>query len=102
MMSVVAHQSPRLPVQEDLVVIELTREQIEAINGAGAEPPRAVNPVTHQTYVLLSLEEYRRLTGEGYDDTGWTRDELQAQAWEAGKAIGWDGTDEYDDPPVKS
>ena len=82
-------------------MIELTQEQIEAIREPGAGPTRAVNPVTRQTYVLLSLDEYRRLTGEGFDDTGWTRDELHVQAWEAGRSIGWDETDEYDDPPVK-
>jgi hypothetical protein len=83
-------------------VIELTEQQIAAINLPGAGPTQAVNPVTREKYVLLSLDEYRRLTATEYDDTGWTRDELHVQAWEAGRAIGWDKTDEYDDPPVKS
>jgi hypothetical protein len=36
-----------------------------------------------------------------YDDSPWTRDELQALAWEAGKHAGWEDMDEYDDPPEK-
>lgn len=39
---------------------------------------------------------------EDYDDSGWTRDELHAPMWEAGKSIGWEDMDEYDDPPVRS
>jgi hypothetical protein len=37
-----------------------------------------------------------------YDDGDWTRDELQALAWEAGRAAGWnDEMDEYDEMPEK-
>lgn len=82
-------------------MIELTEHQIEAMAGPGGEPARAVNPHTHETYVLLPLDEYRRLAGQ-YDDGGWTREELHAQAWDAGRSIGWDGMDEYDDLPVRS
>lgn len=89
---------PRVQCPEHKV-IELTEQQIAALNPTGAAPTQAVNPVTHQTYVLLPLDEYRRLVGAEYDDTGWTRDELHTQAWEAGRSIGWDETDEYDDLP---
>jgi hypothetical protein len=34
-----------------------------------------------------------------YDDSPWTREELEALAWEAGKHLGWEDTDEYDDAP---
>lgn len=34
-----------------------------------------------------------------YDDSPWTRDELIALAWAAGKAAGWDEMNEYDDLP---
>ena len=32
-----------------------------------------------------------------YDDSPWTREELEALAWETGKHAGWDEMDEYDD-----
>ncbi len=82
-------------------MIELTDYQIQAMDGA-ISLPRAVNPKTRATYVLLPLEEYLRLAGEAYDDTPWTREELHAQAWEAGRSIGWEEMDEYDDLPSPS
>ena len=30
-------------------------------------------------------------------DSPWTREELHALAWEAGKPLGWEDLDEYDD-----
>jgi hypothetical protein len=42
-----------------------------------------------------------RLKGEEYDDSLWTREELQALAWEAGKQAGWEDMDEYDSLPEK-
>lgn len=83
-------------------MIELTKEQIAALNEPHTGPTQAVNPVTRETYVLLSLDEYRRLIAAEYDDSPWTRDELHAQAREAGRSIGWEEMDEYDDPPVPS
>ena len=44
-----------------------------------------MNPRTRETFVLLRVEEYERLKAEEYDDSPWTREELQALAWEAGK-----------------
>jgi hypothetical protein len=39
-----------------------------------------------------------------YDDSPWTEEELLAAAWEAGKSIGWEDMDEYDEiedaPPL--
>jgi hypothetical protein len=32
-----------------------------------------------------------------YDDSPWTREELEALAWEMGKHAGWNEMDEYDD-----
>jgi hypothetical protein len=62
---------------------------------------RLMNPRTKETYVLLPVDEYERLKQEEYDDTPWTKDELQALAWEAGKRLGWEDMDEYDDAPEK-
>ena len=36
-----------------------------------------------------------------YDDSPWTREELQALAWEAGKHAGWEDMVEYDDDAEK-
>jgi len=60
-----------------------------------------MNPRTKETYVLLPVDEYERLNQDEYDDTPWTKEELQALAWEAGKHVGWQDMDEYDDAPEK-
>ena len=63
-----------------------------------ATPPRVVNPQTNETFVLLRVDEYERLKEGEYDDSPWTREELQALAWERIKHEDWD---EYDDLPEK-
>jgi hypothetical protein len=78
-------------------MIELTDQQVDALEQAEAAPPRVVNPRTKETFVLLRVEEYKRLKEE-YDDSPWTREELQALAWERIKHEDWD---EYDEPPEK-
>jgi hypothetical protein len=83
-------------------MIELTEQQIKAVTQAAAGPPRIVNPHTNETFVLLRAEEYDRLKAAEYDDSPWTREELHALAWEAGKEAGWEEMDEYDDVPEKS
>jgi hypothetical protein len=42
------------------------------------------------------MDEYERMKEDEYDDSAWTKEELQALAWEAGKSIGWEDMDEYD------
>jgi hypothetical protein len=83
-------------------MIELTEEQMQALEKPDATPPRVVNPRTKETFVLLRADEYQRLKAEEYDDSPWTREELQALAWEAGKHAGSDDMEEYDDFPEKS
>ena len=80
-------------------MIELTEQQLESLSNPEGVPPRIVNPRTKETFVLLSLDEYERLKQDEYDDRPWTREELQALAWEAGKSVGWEDMDEYDDRP---
>ena len=63
-------------------MIELTEQQAQALENPEATPPRVVNPRTRETFVLLRVEEYERLKEEAYDDSPWTREELQALAWE--------------------
>jgi hypothetical protein len=78
-------------------MIELTEQQIEALGKPEDSPPRLVNPRTRETFVLLRLDEYDRLKEEEYDDSPWTRDELEALAWEAGEHAVWEEIDEEDD-----
>ncbi len=80
-------------------MIELTEPQVRALEESGTGPPRLVNPRTGETFVLLRLDEYERLKGEEYDDSPWTREELEALAWEAGEQVGWDDMEESDDAP---
>ena len=78
-------------------MIELTEQQMHALQNLEAIPPRIANPRTKETFVLLRVDEYERLKDE-YDDSPWTREELQALAWERIKHEDWD---EYDDLPEK-
>jgi hypothetical protein len=80
-------------------MIELTDQQLQALENPQAAPLRVVNPRTKQMFVLLRLEEYERLKEQEYDDSPWTREELQGLAWEAGKRTGWE---EYDEAPEKA
>ncbi len=82
-------------------MIELTEQQANALQTTERTPLRLMNPQTKETYVLLPVCEYERLKAEDYDDTPWTKDELQALAWQAGRNIGWDEMDDYDDFPAK-
>jgi PHD/YefM family antitoxin component YafN of YafNO toxin-antitoxin module len=79
----------------------LTSEQIQAIQANPNGPVRVVDPQSDEAFVLLRADEYKRLKEDEYDDSPWTREELQALAWEAGKHAGWEDMDEYDDLPEK-
>lgn len=90
---------------DEAVMIELTEEQARALEHPTATPPRLVNPRTKEAFVLLRVDEYERLTEDEYDDSPWTREELQALAWETGERSGWEGADEGEDddaPAVKA
>ena len=53
-------------------MIELTEQQVEALERAAATPPRVVNPRTRETFVLLRVDEYERLLrsrGEQFTDS---------------------------------
>jgi PHD/YefM family antitoxin component YafN of YafNO toxin-antitoxin module len=79
-------------------MIELTDQQVQALEHAEVTPPLVVNPRTKEKFVLLRVDEYERLKEEEYDDSPWTREELQAQAWEVAERTDWE---EYDDAPEK-
>jgi hypothetical protein len=74
-------------------MIELTEQQVRALEDPEVTPPRVVNLWTNETFVLLRLAEYERATGPAYDDSPWTKEELQTLAWEAAERTSWD---EYD------
>jgi hypothetical protein len=79
-------------------MIELTEQQVTALYAADGDPPRVVNPRTNETFVLLRADEYERLKEHGYDDSPWTRDELEAVAWQTVDPTEWE---EYDDAAEK-
>jgi len=86
---------------KETAMLELTEAQMQALENPEATPPRLVNPRTKETFVLLRVDEYERLKEDEYDDSPWTREELETLAWEAGKHLGWEDMDEYDDATEK-
>lgn len=81
-------------------MIELTEQQVDALESTARPPLCLLNPRTNESYVLLPVGEYERLTKrDEYDDTPWTKEELQALAWKAGQRVGWQDMDEYDEAP---
>lgn len=79
-------------------MIELTQQQAQALEHPEIVPPRVRNPRAKETFVLLRVEEFERLAHAEYDDSPWTREELETLAWERLKHEDWD---EYDDLPEK-
>jgi hypothetical protein len=79
-------------------MIELTEQQVTALDNPQSTPPRVVNPRTKETFVLLRADEYERLKEHEYDDSPWTRGELEAAAWQAGEQTEWE---EYGDAAAK-
>jgi hypothetical protein len=79
-------------------MIELTEGQLEALEQEDSVPARVVNPRTKETFVLLAVEEYERLKEDEYDDSPWTRQELEALGWDVAERSGWE---EYDGAPEK-
>jgi hypothetical protein len=79
-------------------MIELTEQQTQALEHTDVFPARVLNPRTKETFILLRIDEFERLKEAEYDDSPWTREELQALAWEQVKHEDWD---EYDDLPEK-
>jgi hypothetical protein len=77
-------------------MIELTADQVQALNSNGSDPPRIVHPRTGEVFVLLRSDEYERLRQNQYDDEPWTREELEALAWKTSEDSDWE---EYQDAP---
>lgn len=82
-------------------MFELTAEQAGTLDAPDQTPVRVVDPRTRREYVLVPVDEYNRLAAD-YDDTGFTREELDLQRWQIGHDIlGWDDMDVYDQLPEK-
>ncbi len=79
-------------------MIELTEQQIQELENPGGTLPRVLNPRTKETFILVRVEETELLKEEPYDDSPWTREELEALAWETVKDEDWS---EYDNLPEK-
>jgi PHD/YefM family antitoxin component YafN of YafNO toxin-antitoxin module len=75
------------------VTIELTDDQLRALSGPQSNPPQVVNPRTHEAFVLIRVEQYKKLTEGLYDDSPWTREELEASAWRFAERAGLDEED---------
>jgi hypothetical protein len=86
---------------KEATMIELTEQQMQALETANGNAPRVMNPRTKETFVLVPVDEYERLTEEEIDYSPWTKEEMLALAWETGKHAGWEDMDEYDDYPEK-
>ncbi len=80
-------------------MIKLTEQQLHELENPKSAPPRVVNPLTNETFVLLPVGEYERLKEQEYDDSPWSRKELQALAWEVSERTSWE---EFDDASEKS
>jgi hypothetical protein len=72
-------------------MIELTEEQRQAVQSQQDEPPRFVNPLTQETYVLVRAELYERIKPLLYDDSPWTEEEMDLLAAEDADSLGWEG-----------
>lgn len=76
-------------------MIQLTDEQIESLEGANGTPPEVVNPRTQEIFVLLRVEEYKRLTDdEPYGE--WTQEDRYAIMWDRIERGDWEYAG-YDD-----
>src|SRR5262249_38403054 len=98
---VVQSRRPAYHGGKERLMIELTEQQLQALDSTDATPLHLVNPRTKETFVLLPLDEYHRLKEEEYDDSPWTDEEMELLAWEAGKQAGWEDMDDYDHYPEK-
>ena len=72
-------------------MIELTLEQRQAVAQQGEIPPRAVDPDTHTTYVLIREEVYTRVKAllNEEEDNQFLR-EMYPHVMEVFEREGWD------------
>jgi len=71
------------------VLLELTKQQAQAIAANGTEPTRVVDPTTQTEYVLVRAEVYDRIKRILAEDEAWAQDAYTA-ALEVFARDGWD------------
>jgi hypothetical protein len=79
--------------------IELTDDQVRALSRPHPNPPEVLNPRTKEAFVLLRIDQYKKLTGELYDDSPWTREELESVAGQTAERSGWDAENDHPAEP---
>ncbi len=65
-------------------MIELTEQQRRELPGP---EPVAIDPQTHEQYVLVRKDVYERMKELLYDDGRWTDEEMDTLAIEAGEML---------------
>jgi hypothetical protein len=80
---------------KEIDMIELTEQQVHALEQAQTTPPRLVNPKTQQRFVLLPEEQYAQLAA--YDSGPWSDEERELLRAEALDALGWEGMEPHQD-----
>ena len=75
-------------------MIELTQEQVRALEKPDGKPPRVLNPQTREMFVLMPLADFERLQDKAeYDDSPWTDEERDLLRWEACQLLDFLGKD---------
>ncbi len=83
------------------ITIELTEDQMQALSQPHPNPPQLVDPHTNEAFVLLHVNQYKKLTEELYDDRPWTREELQSVAWQTAERSRLADDDDGDAPETR-
>jgi hypothetical protein len=76
------------------VTIKLTEDQVEALSQPRSGPPQVLNPRTREAFVLLRIDQYKKLTENLYDDSPWTREEIESLARQTAERSGWEAEDD--------
>jgi hypothetical protein len=71
-------------------MIELTLEQRQAVAQQGETPPRAIDPDTQTTYVLIREEVFARVKALLEADNDRFPDDMYPHAMEVFGQAGWD------------
>ncbi len=81
-------------------MIELSEQQVIELSKPHSSPLQLLNPRTKEAFVLIRIDEYKKLTTDEYDDSPWSREELQAVAAATADRAGWETTGDADDDLV--
>ena len=63
-------------------MIELTEEQLQAVDASKPKPMIAVDPRTSTPYIIVRKDIFERLSDASYDDSPWTDEERDLLASE--------------------